>query len=150
MNALFSMRFGAVAFVAALLATLAAGVPSINLAADPPRAVFLKLPGHVPQPTVSMQAHQASSGRWLLEIHASKFRFTDLCVTDAAAIPVGHAHVIRDGVKVASAYQPVVDLGVLAPGSHRITVVLRGQDHRALVGREGLISAVTEIVVPQA
>lgn len=143
-------RFGAVTFIAMLLATLAAGAPLINSVAGPPRAVFLQLPEDVPEPKVSLTAYQAAPGHWRLEIDAAQFQFSDLCVPDAAAIPVGHAHVIQNGVKVASAYQPVIDLGNLPPGSHRIAVVLRGQDHRALVGQTGLISAELVVFVPRA
>ncbi len=136
--------------VAAMLATLAVGAPLFNAEGAPPRSVFLQLPADLPEPQVSLAATRTAKGYWQLRIDADGFRFTDLCLSDAAAIPVGHAHIIRNGVKVASAFFPVVDLGQLPPGKHHVAAVLRGQDHRALVGRSGLIKADLLIVVPES
>jgi len=41
----------------------------------------------------------------------------------------------------------VIDLDPLEPGRHDVTVVLRGQDHRALLGRHGLIKAEAVVTV---
>ncbi len=134
-------RHGAILAVSAMLATLAAAAPHINAGNTPPRSVFLRLPGDVPEPRVAMDLEARADGTWRLRIDTEDFTFTSLCVTEAAAVPVGHAHVIVNGVKVASAFHPVVDLGALPPGEHDVTVVLRGQDHRALLGRSGMIRA---------
>lgn len=144
----FLLRHAAFGLVAMLLATLAVGAPLVNAVAGPPRSVFLQLPSDLPEPQVGLAAERLPTGHWQVRIDAEAFRFTDLCLTEAAAIPVGHAHVILNGVKVASAYHPVVDLGDLPPGRHHIEAVLRGQDHRALVGRQGLIKADLVIAVP--
>jgi hypothetical protein len=148
MKPLSRTRLASAALIAALLLSLVAGASAYNRTHSVPRAVFLTLPEEVPQPEVAVSAAPLASGGWGLTIATTYFRFTDLCLSEAAAIPVGHAHIIRDGVKIASAYQPVVELGALPPGRHRISVVLRGQDHRALLGRNGLIKAEVTIDVP--
>ncbi|MGB5556476.1 MAG: hypothetical protein WBN04_00520 [Paracoccaceae bacterium] len=140
-------RYGAAAIVSALLATLAAAAPLVNATGGPPRTVFLQLPADLPEPKVKLAIYPLPSGRWQLEIEVDGFRFTELCLTEAEAVPVGHAHIIRDGVKIASAYHPVIDLGHLPPGRHRIEAVLRGQDHRALLGHQGLIKSEVTVVV---
>jgi hypothetical protein len=142
------VRHGSFAALAVLLAVLSVAAPALNAAAGPPRALFLQLPAGLPEPEIALAASQGPGGRWQLRIDARHFRFTALCLADAAALPVGHAHVILGDRKVASAYAPVVDLGVLPPGEHEMTVVLRGQDHRALVGAHGLVQARTVIEVP--
>ncbi|MFG5383237.1 hypothetical protein [Yoonia sp. R2-816] len=138
-------RITPIAIVAGLLASLAVGAPSYNTSHTAPRAVFLSLPTDLPTPQVGMTARQDPSGNWVLQLDTRAFQFVELCVPDADALPIGHAHIIRDGVKIAAAYQPVIDIGRLPPGQHRITAILRGQDHRALLGADGLIS--TEIVI---
>jgi len=131
-----------------LLGSLVAAAPAYNAAEAAPRSVFLQLPDTLPEPRVDMQARRLPSGGWRITLDASDFRFTEICVTDAEAMPVGHAHIVAGGVKLAAAYQPVVDIAPLPVGTHRVSVVLRGQDHRALLGRDGLITAEVEITVP--
>jgi hypothetical protein len=142
-------RLAAPATVAALLAALSVYAPLVNSKARPPRTLFLQRPADRPEPTISLSARPEGDGAWLLEIHTTEFRFTMLCLVEAEASPVGHAHVTRGEQKIASAYVPVVSLGRLAPGSHSFRVQLRGQDHRALVGRNGLIDAELTIHVPR-
>lgn len=142
-------RHGATLAVSAFLATLAAAAPHINAANEPPRSVFLRLPGETPDPRVAVRLTPREDGTWRLRIDTQGFTFTSLCVTEAAAVPVGHAHVIVNGVKVATAYHPVIDLGPLPPGRHDVTVVLRAQDHRALLGRQGLIRAEAVVEVAE-
>ena len=145
----WSRRLAAPATVAALLAALSVYAPLVNSEARPPRTLFLQLPAGRPEPTVSLSARPGGDGAWLLEIHATGFRFTAVCLVEAEALPVGHAHVTRGEEKVASAYLPILSLGRLAAGSHTYRVQLRGQDHRALVGRYGLIDAELTIHVPR-
>lgn len=140
-------RHGGILAVSALLATLAAAAPMINADGGPPRSVFLRLPANAADPTVAMELKPRDNGTWRLTIHTTGFTFTSICVTDAEAVPVGHAHVIVNGAKVASAFEPFMDIGPLPPGQHDVTVVLRGRDHRALLGKNGLIKADTTITV---
>ena len=143
-------RQGPFLALAGLLAALSVAVPVVNAAAGPPRALFLRLPATLPEPELALVASESPDGSWQLRIDTRGFRFTALCVADAAAVPVGHAHVSVDGRKIPSAFVPVVDLGVLPPGNHRVQVVLRAQDHRALVGSRGLVQARVVISVALA
>ena len=142
-------RIGPIAIVVGLLGSLAVGAPSFNTHHTAPRSVFLTLPADLPDPEIAMAVSQDDTGRWSLRLDVSSFQFTALCVTDAEAVPVGHAHIIHDGVKIASAYHPIVDLGHLPSGRHRIAVVLRGQDHRALLGQSGLLRQEIVVTVPK-
>ena len=143
-------RHAAAALLAALLAALSVAAPLVNAAGGPPRALFLRLPADLPEPRLALSARQGADGAWSLMIAAEGFRFTGICRADAEAAPVGHAHVLLGEVKVASAFAPTVGLGRLGPGLHRVRVLLRAQDHRALVGRNGLIQAEMVIAVPAA
>ncbi|MEJ6403634.1 hypothetical protein [Yoonia sp. 2307UL14-13] len=135
--------------IAALLSGLAVAAPAYNAVQVAPRSVFLILPRAQPEPTVSLRAVRRASGNWVLWIDTTDFQFTTICVAEAGAVPVGHAHVIRNGIKITSAYHPVVDLGPLPPGEHRISATLRGQDHRALLGQGGLLQGEITIRVPR-
>jgi hypothetical protein len=141
-------RHRAALAVGCILVAVALGVPVVNANAGPPRALFLALPADLPEPRVSLSAAQDSDGSWRLKIDATDFQFTDLCVANAAAMPRGHAHVIEGDAKRASAYAPELILGHLAPGRHEFRVVLRGQDHRAMVGRGGMIEASLVLSIP--
>ena len=143
------MRFAPLMLIGALLSGLAVAAPVYNAAQGAPRSVFLELPPDQPAPAVSLRAARRPSGRWVLWVDTTDFQFTTVCLAEAAAVPVGHAHVIRNGVKIASAYHPVVDLGHLPPGEHQISAVLRGQDHRALLGRGRLLQGKITINVPR-
>ncbi|MFL4470577.1 hypothetical protein ACERZ8_12060 [Tateyamaria armeniaca] len=134
--------------IALLLTTLVIAAPIVNAKGRPPRAVFLILPDTATPPMVDVQAQAMGGGRYLVTLDTTAFMFTEICVSDAAAIPVGHAHVHVNGQKVASAYAPIVEIGPLAPGTHEIDVVLRGQDHRPLVARNGLVQGRIQITVP--
>ncbi|MEX0310532.1 MAG: hypothetical protein AB3N17_09820 [Tateyamaria sp.] len=134
--------------IALVLGTLVIAAPIVNAKGRPPRTVFLILPDTIAPPTVTVRADATGDGRYRLHLETAGFEFTDICVNEADPIAVGHAHVHVNGIKVASAYVPVIDIGPLEPGTHRIDVVLRGQDHRPIIGRDGLVQGVIELVVP--
>ncbi|MEP2028775.1 MAG: hypothetical protein ABJI96_08725 [Paracoccaceae bacterium] len=138
---------GPMVLIAGLLEALAAGAASFNTGNTAPRSVFLKLPADIPQPSLALSILQDASGNWVLHIDTKAFQFTDICISASEAVPVGHAHVILDGVKIGSAFSPIMHIGVLPPGQHRVSVVLRGQDHRALIGQNGLINAALVVYV---
>ncbi len=140
-------RTSPTAALAGLLALLSLAAPLVNAAAGPPRALFVALAPDAPEPTLSLSVARAPDGAWLLTIKAENFRFTDLCRADAPAAPIGHAHVFAGETRIASAFGPVVDLGPLSPGRHRLRVMLRAQDHRVLVSRAGVIAAEITFVV---
>ncbi|MEL6466442.1 MAG: hypothetical protein AAFQ58_15870 [Pseudomonadota bacterium] len=135
--------------IAMLLSTLVIAAPIVNAKGRPPRAVFLVLPDAVAPPTVNLRAEAIGDGRYRLHLDTEAFMFTEICVPEADAVPIGHAHVHVNGEKVASAYFPVVDIGPFAPGLHLVDVVLRGQDHRPIIGRDGLVQGRIKIAVPR-
>lgn len=136
--------------IALFLASLVIVAPIVNAKDRPPSAVFLILPQSATPPEVQIQSTALGGGRYLLMLHASDFVFTALCVADAEALPVGHAHVHVNGEKVASAYNPVIEIGPLEPGVHTIGVVLRGQDHRPIIAQNRLVQDRIQIAVPRA
>lgn len=139
------------AWPAALLSTvlLAVGliVPSLNPHAGPPRSVFHRLDPSLPEPEIQLSVRQSADGDWTLFIDVTNFDFTPSCRVVAEPAPTGHAHVIKGDVKIASAFQPWIGLGKLEPGRHEVRVVLRGPDHRALIGAKGLFKASIAIEV---
>ncbi|WP_299726435.1 hypothetical protein [uncultured Tateyamaria sp.] len=148
LTSIFSRLSVCPCLIAALLVTLVIAAPIVNAKGRPPRAVFLILPETQTPPRVDVQASALGGGRYLIKLQASDFMFTDLCVADAEAIPVGHAHVHVNGEKVASAYTPIVEIELSEPGTHVIDVVLRGQDHRPIIARDGLVQGQLHITVP--
>lgn len=144
---LFTSRMMAMVLLSLLLGSMVVTAPMVNSLGRPPGSVFLVLPEDAVVPEVALQVEALGGGRFLLHLDARAFTFTDLCVSQAEAAPVGHAHVHVDGKKVASAFMPVIEIGPLAPGDHVIDVVLRGQDHRPLVTKNGLVRAITEVSV---
>ena len=139
---------GPMVLIAGLLGTLAAGAASFNGSNTAPRSVFLTIPANIPQPSLALSIAQDASGSWALHIDTTAFQFTDICMPVSEATPVGHAHVVLNGVKIGSAYRPIMHIGVLPAGQHRVSVVLRGQDHRAFIGQNGLIDAALVVDVP--
>ncbi|UWQ79661.1 hypothetical protein K3725_01220 [Leisingera sp. S132] len=113
-----------------------------------PRAVFLEVGQHEPLPGLQLRTEQAAGGEWLLHIDAIHFTFSDVCLVQASGTHTGHAHVYQGGEKVGTAFTPVFSLGRLEPGQHEFSVMLRAQDHRALIGPYGLIAARVKVTVP--
>lgn len=136
------------ALMVALLAAVTVTVPMVNANGNPPPTLFLQLPSDRPEPELSLDAVRLPNGEWELHLLVRNFRFTAFCVAQATGAPIGHAHIYRGDQQVASAYFPVVPLGRLMPGPHRFRAMLRGQDHRALVGQDGLIEADITVTVP--
>lgn len=133
--------------VLAMLLTLLAAVPWLNLEGGPPRSVFVQLDPERPDPEIDAEATRLSDGEWLLRIEVDGFSFSEICAVVKTGEPVGHAHVYAGDEKIAAAYQPILSLGSLSPGEHIFRIVLRAQDHRALVGASGLIERKVAIVV---
>ena len=117
----------------------------VNSHAGPPASVFVPWPEDVAVPRLVLRPMQSQSGRWSLELEAEGFAFSEICKTVAAPETIGHAHIYSGDRKIAAAYAPRIDLGFLVPGRHRFRAVLRAQDHRALIGPDGLLEA--EVIV---
>lgn len=132
----------AVLLVTALMAS------QVNSQSGPPRSVFVSWPADRKAPELVLTPGQYADGGWYLDLQAEGFAFSDLCQTVDGPQTVGHAHVYSGDRKIGAAYVPRADLGNLRPGRHRFRVVLRAQDHRALIGPAGMIDAEIVIVVP--
>ena len=145
---LLSSSFFPALLMALMLGALVIAVPIVNSASRLPKSVFLILPEEVEPPRVALNATPLGNGRYRISLDADDFQFTETCVASAERLPIGHAHIHVDGKKVASAYQPIVEIGPLAPGEHVIDAVLRGQDHRALVAQDKLVRGILQISVP--
>lgn len=139
-------RFAFSALACFLAATL---LPELSGGDGPPDRIFLTLDAAAPAPVLQARALQAG-GEWLLDIATENFVFSAICSAAASDRAVGHAHVYKAEQKIATAYQPMVRLGRLAPGRHLFRIILRGQDHRALVGAGGLLHQDVVIDVPPA
>ena len=135
-------------FLALLLGATAITAPELNQKGGPPRSVFLILPEGSASPTVSIESEELGNGRYRLRLNTTDFRFTAICSPKAEPVPIGHAHIHVDGKKVTSAFVPIVEIGPLPPGDHLITAVMRGKDHRAIVGRNGLAQGSVAVTVP--
>lgn len=133
--------------VLGLLLAISLTLPGMNADAGPPPAVFVKLDPAKPDPMIEAEAIAAEDGEWLLRMEIDGFAFSDICQVVRSGEPVGHAHVYAGDKKIASAYQPILSLGKLSPGRYVFDIVLRAQDHRALVGSQGLIKSVVEVTV---
>lgn len=130
-----------------LLLGMLAIVPLLNAEAGPPETVFVMLDPTKPDPRIKAEAIAAGDGEWLLQMQVDGFSFSEICAVVETGKPVGHAHVYAGDKKIAAAYQPIVSLGKLPPGEHSLRIMLRAQDHRALVGSSGLIEQKIQIVV---
>ena len=133
-----------------VLAGLALVSPQVNAAAGPPSSVFVSWPEDQPVPELRITAHQYADGGWYIDLAAAGFAFSDLCQAVDGPQTIGHAHVYQGERKVTSAFVPRVSLGHLRPGRHAYRVQLRAQDHRALVGPDGIIAATIVIEVEDA
>jgi hypothetical protein len=131
----------------ALLLALIAIVPQLNAQPGPPESLFAALDPNLPEPQISAEAVETDDGEWVLYLDVEHFAFSEICQTVDAGEPVGHAHVYRGNTKVAAAYQPILSLGRLSPGEHSFRIMLRAQDHRALVGASGLIEGWVNITI---
>lgn len=134
--------------MACVLAALAVTAPQVNAAGKPPSQVFVEWPNGRPAPEVLLTPGQYANGGWYLDISAEGFVFTDLCQSVDGPQTIGHAHVYKGPQKIASAFHPRVTLGRLEPGTHSFSAMLRAQDHRALIGPEGLLRAEITITIP--
>lgn len=133
--------------VLALLLAMLVIIPRLNAEAGPPDSVFVMLDPEKTDPRIEAEVTSLKSGEQLLRLDVDGFSFTDICAVVRSGEPVGHAHIYAGNQKIAAAYEPIVSLGKLPKGEHTLRIILRAQDHRALVGSEGLIERHIRVVV---
>lgn len=130
-----------------MLLVMLAIIPWLNAKADPPDSVFVMLDPTTPDPSIEAELTSLESGEQLLRLDVDGFSFTDICAVVETGEPIGHAHIYAGNQKIAAAYEPIISLGRLPKGEHTLRIMLRAQDHRALVGSEGLIEREIRVVV---
>ena len=60
---------------------------------------------------------------------------------------MGHGHLYLSGMKLGRMLKPEAHIGALPRGTHKVTVTLNTNDHRAYVIGDDPVSATVEIVV---
>ena len=133
--------------VLTLLLAMLVIIPRLNAEAGPPGTVFVQLDPGRPDPRIEAAVTSLENGEQLLRLDVDGFTFSDICAVVETDEPIGHAHVYAGNRKIASAYEPIVSLGRLPKGKHTLRIILRAQDHRALVGSDGLIERHIRVVV---
>ena len=133
--------------VLTLLLAMLAIIPWLNSEAGPPESVFVQLDPKTPDPRIEADVTSLQNGEQLLRLDVDGFTFSDICAVVETGEPIGHAHIYAGNQKIAAAYEPIVSLGRLPKGEYTLRIMLRAQDHRALVGSEGLIEREIRVVV---
>ena len=99
-----------------------------------------------PAPELALSVTPEADG-WLVQVETRDFVF----VRDESGVHVpgeGHGHLYVGGAKVGRLYGPEARIGTLPPGTHRVTVTLNTNDHRAYVVGETAVTAEARIVQP--
>ena len=122
-------------------------IPQVNASSGPPSSVFATWPDATPVPKVEVFANREADGRWRITLSAAGFVFSDICTAVTEPTAIGHAHLYKGDTKIGAAYAPITTIGPFEPGNHRITIMLRAQDHRTLIGPDGILK--TEIVLQE-
>ncbi|MBI1383962.1 MAG: hypothetical protein GC150_03505 [Rhizobiales bacterium] len=137
----------AVAVFVVSLATVAGALATLD--GKPSRILFQPVPADVPAPVITAaSAEREVDGSWTLRLDVTNFGFLAICRPAEEGRVVGHAHVYSRGRKIATAFAPIISLGRLAQGRHRLLVTLQATDHRAFVTNDGMITAEIEVDVP--
>ena len=100
-----------------------------------------------PAPTVRIALHPDGAQSRNLHIDVTGFTFDPEGVNGPHVPGKGHAHVYVDGVKVARAYGPWMQLQALPVGPHDIRVALYTNDHSQLVSNGEPIEATAQVVI---
>lgn len=129
-----------------LVLAMGAIIPALNATPGPPEEIFASLDPETPEPRIRAKVDPTQK-EWLLYLDVDGFAFSEICRATTSTKLVGHAHIYRGDEKVATAYEPIVSLGKLPVGDHVFRIMLRTEDHRALVGASGLIEREVTVVV---
>lgn len=126
--------------VKARVASAIAGGTHANTLHDPAAA-------GEPVPTLALAHDVRADGRVALTLRVRNFRF-DEAAADGTHVPgTGHAHLYIDGEKIGRIYGRAHVTPALAPGRHRIEVVLNTNDHRAYAADGAPIAAAISATV---
>jgi uncharacterized membrane protein YphA (DoxX/SURF4 family) len=85
--------------------------------------------------TLDFHTKNLGEGRYQIEIETSNFEFSEFCIARAGSEPLlkGHVHVYADGIKVATAKSPIIEIGPFAKPPKTLTLSLNDSGHRFLI-----------------
>lgn len=100
-----------------------------------------------PVPVLTLTVHPDGVQSRNLHIGVENFTFDPEGVNGAAVPGRGHAHLYLNGVKVARAYGPWMQLDALPVGTHELRVTLNANDHTQLATDGVPIEATIAVVI---
>jgi len=100
-----------------------------------------------PAPVLTLTLHPDGVQSRNLHIGVENFTFDPEGVNGAAVPGRGHAHLYLNGVKVARAYGPWMQLDALPVGTHELRVTLNANDHTQLATDGVPIEATIAVVI---
>ncbi len=137
------------AMTALLFASSSFYISSMVAKNELPEEIFYELPKNGELPEISLKAEKLYNESWTLKMDVSNFTFTEICTIEITDPYIGHAHIFEDDVWLGTSFTPIFNLGKLEPGKHEFVVSLRSQDHRTLVGKNGVIEQKIVIYVEE-
>ena len=100
-----------------------------------------------PVPSLEVAREVLADGRVALTLTVTHFEFDKAAADGEHARGTGHAHLYIDGEKIGRIYGADHVTPALAPGRHRIEVILNTNDHRAYAAGDQPIAAAFDVVV---
>ena len=101
----------------------------------------------IPAPELTLMLHPDGAQSRNLHIGITNFEFAPEAVNGPHVPGQGHAHIYVNGVKVARAYGPWMQLDALPKGEHTIRVTLNANDHTQLAVDGEPIEATAQVVI---
>jgi hypothetical protein len=100
-----------------------------------------------PAPVLTLTLHPDGAQSRNLHIGVENFTFDPEGVNGVAVPGRGHAHLYLNGVKIARAYGPWMQLDALPVGTHELRVTLNANDHTQLATGGVPIEATIAVVI---
>lgn len=100
-----------------------------------------------PAPTLTLTLHPDGPQSRNLHIGVENFAFDPEAVNGPHMPGRGHAHLYLNGVKIARAYSPWMQLDALPVGTHELRVTLNANDHTQLAVAGAPIEATIDVVI---
>ncbi|WP_417728822.1 hypothetical protein [Roseovarius sp.] len=100
-----------------------------------------------PAPSLTLSLHPDGPQSRNLYIAVENFAFDPEAVNGPYVSGRGHAHLYLNGVKIARAYSPWMQIDALPVGTHELRVTLNANDHTQLASGGAPIEATIEVVI---
>ncbi|KJS43021.1 MAG: hypothetical protein VR71_12220 [Roseovarius sp. BRH_c41] len=100
-----------------------------------------------PAPAMTLTLHPDGAQSRNLHIGVENFTFDPEGVNGPAVPGRGHAHLYLNGVKIARAYGPWMQLDALLVGTHELRVTLNANDHTQLASNGVPIETTIAVVI---